>query len=333
MKRALCLAYLTVLIVAARLPAQIVVNEVIAPGSTPQGDYLRGVGVAAYGLGQYNLLTAEAESIEVDTTIRWNEYVWSVLKNQNRENAEDHARKVSRHQENYKKIRDRIRNSPMERDVMSGDALNDLMEQLVTPKNYESYYKSLSPPLPVDLVRRIPFKLDERGARISMYRLSSKGKDKWPIGLMDPGMTRERRAYERAFDHALDRQIDGVLIPADVKAVQQKVEELAKRLDQVIKPSDDPIYVDSYNRVRELRSIAHSLAIHKVEVIVGDLERYAGTTVNDLRKFMQSHNLRFATAETKEERSLYPELFTILTHQREVLGVSPGEAAPDGPAR
>ena len=39
----------------------------IGAGSTPQGDYLRGVGIAAMGMGIYNEKTAIAKSINLDT--------------------------------------------------------------------------------------------------------------------------------------------------------------------------------------------------------------------------------------------------------------------------
>ena len=52
----------------------------IGAGSTPQGDILRGEGIAAMGFGQFNLATAMATSINTDTAIRWNEYVYLSIK-------------------------------------------------------------------------------------------------------------------------------------------------------------------------------------------------------------------------------------------------------------
>ncbi len=44
--------------------------QFIGAGSTPQGDYLRGAGIAAMGMGIYNEKTAIANSINLDTMIR-----------------------------------------------------------------------------------------------------------------------------------------------------------------------------------------------------------------------------------------------------------------------
>src|SRR4051794_272011 len=104
--------------------------NVVGPGSTIDGDYLRGGGGASYGLGVYNRLTAEAVSINTDTTIRWNEYVAAVVKNENHQNAMHRAFVLERRREHYNTIYQRIRENPEERDVMNGDSLNAVMEEL-----------------------------------------------------------------------------------------------------------------------------------------------------------------------------------------------------------
>jgi hypothetical protein len=326
MRRTLGLALLAIALYGASAEAQWIVGG-LGPGSTVEGDYLRGVGVAAWGLGSYNLQTAQAMSINVDTTIRWNEYFWSVLRYINRENAENHARIYARHQANYEKILERIRNTPEEHDVMTGDALNAEMEKLNDPRIYGGYFQSNALPLSADIIRTIPFSLDEKGARFSMLRLSTKGKGKWPIALRDDRFTRERKAYERAFDNALDQQISGKMGIDDIKVVEDTIEALARKLDEVIKPSDDPLYVESFVRIRELRTSVKTLKYLRVEIVIGEIEGYAGTTVNDLRVFMQKHKLRFDRAETKEERELYPRLYAALVEQREVLTGAPKERA------
>ena len=96
----------------------------IGAGSTPQGDYLRGVGIASYGMGVYNHQTAIANSINADTAMRINEYIYACLMNENRMNAEHRDAMVAKNKENYSKIRQRIDQNPEARDVRKGDALN-----------------------------------------------------------------------------------------------------------------------------------------------------------------------------------------------------------------
>ena len=80
----------------------------IGPGSTAQGDYLRGVGVASFGMGVYNHQTAIANSINAETAMRINEYVYACLVNENRVNAEHREAMAAQDKENYNKIRQRI---------------------------------------------------------------------------------------------------------------------------------------------------------------------------------------------------------------------------------
>ena len=46
-------------------------------GGTVAGDTARGLGAFAAGAGQYNLDSAQAASINTDTVMRWNNYVWA----------------------------------------------------------------------------------------------------------------------------------------------------------------------------------------------------------------------------------------------------------------
>ena len=54
---------------------------------------------------------------------------------------------------------------------------------------------------------------------------------------------------------------------------------------------------------------------------IGEIDKYSGTNVNDLKLFMLSHNLRFAAAKTPEERLLFPRLYASLVQQREKVAI------------
>jgi hypothetical protein len=286
-------------------------------GSTVEGDYLRGVGVAGYGMGVYNRLTAEADSINLDTSIRWNEYVASVLKNENQENALHRLAVIAKRTEDYNKRHRRFLENPEERDVQNGDALNSVLDQLLDPKLSESFFRLSPVPLSVDVIRAIPFKLDAEGVRFSMQRLSPKGKGKWPVALQDDRFAAERRAYERAVDNALEQQIETKMSLEAIKAVETAVDDLYRKLDQVFIPSEDKLYLDAKRRINELRESAGLLKSLKIELVIGELDKYSGTTVDDLRQFMQKYKLRFGRAESAQERELYPRLYTALVQQRE----------------
>ncbi len=170
----------------------------VGAGSTLAGDYLRGVGFAAWGEGVYNLYTAQANSINTDTYIRWNEYVQDCYKLMSKEYNERNRAIMAKTTDALKKRRDRYRNDPHELDLMTGNALYVLLEELRSPKISESSFRSVSVPLQVDLIRKIPFKLNERNEKFSMERLSVRGKGKWPVALQGEAFSVYRKAYERA---------------------------------------------------------------------------------------------------------------------------------------
>ena len=85
-----------------------------------EGDYLRGVGVAAYGMGLGNLYNAQATAINTDTWIRLNEYIAAVLKNENAENAAHRHAKLQKEHDAYNKMRERILKDPEAQDVDKG---------------------------------------------------------------------------------------------------------------------------------------------------------------------------------------------------------------------
>jgi hypothetical protein len=292
--------------------------QVIMPGSTPQGDYLRGVGIAAMGLGIYNEKTAIADSINLDTMIRWNEYVAAVVKEQRREYAARREELSARNKEMYEKIRERVRDHPETRDLMIGDALSSLLDQLTDPKIAESSYRFAQVPLSVDVIRRIPFRLGERGENFSMNRLTMRGRGKWPVAFQDKQFTSERKYFEEAVDVALDEAIDGKARMSSIKRIQSAVEDLARKLDQVIDPKTNEVaYEEAAIRIHQLRATARLFETFKVQQALGEIDKYSGTTVNDLKVFMRKYGLRFGTAESPDERTLYPELFETLKMQKE----------------
>src|SRR5262245_5916860 len=288
--------------------------QIITAGSTPEGDYLRGVGIAGWGLGLYNLNTAQAESINLDTYIRWDQYVGAVVKEQTRDYVARKLADARKLKDFYNDNRKRILESPEARDVLVGDALNDVLRQLQDPKVSESTFRAegYQVPLPIDWIRKIPFSLSEKGERFSMDRLSLKGKGKWTVALQDVRFEREKRAYGRALEKALEQAIDSKMQLEAIDALEAKADDLFLRLNEVLGPRDDPLYIEAKDRLTELKSVVGLLKRTQIERAISEIDKYPGTTVNDLKHFMQRHNLRFASAKTPEEKTLFPELYARL---------------------
>jgi hypothetical protein len=297
--------------------------QIIFPGSTPEGDYLRGVGIADWGMGLYNLNTAQANSINLDTEIRWYEYLAAVAKEQTREYVARKVAEATKLKEYYKQHRDQVLNSPEARDVMTGDALNRVLEELQNANLGESTFRSerMKVSIPVDVVRHIPFKLAEKGEQFSMDRLSLKGKGTWTVALQDPQFDLVKKAYARALDKALEQAIDGKMQISAIEEVDSRADDLFVRLNEVLGPSNDRLYIEAKERLTELKSTVLLLKTSKIERAIGEIDKYSGTTINELKEFMRSHNLRFAAAKTPEEKLRYPQLYASLREQLDKVKV------------
>jgi hypothetical protein len=103
-----------------------------------------------------------------------------------------------------------------------------------------------------------------------------------------------------------------------IARIQAAVEALARKLDQVIDPqTDDRAYREAALNLKDLRTTARLFETHGVQLALAEIDKYSGTTVNDLRVFMRKFNLTFGRAENPDERNLYPQLYESLQVQRE----------------
>lgn len=291
--------------------------QFITAGSTPAGDYLRGVGVAAWGEGLYNLNTAQANQINAQTFMMLNEYIWTSYKNEMKENAEYRAGMRARNAENYKKIQERIHDHPDAHDEMTGDALNSVLRDLVAPSISDSASQYAKVQLPVDFIRRIPFKLGEKGEKFSMGRLSLKGK--LVVAFQDPAFKPYVDDYQRKVDHALELAMDKRMNDQAIRDIEKAFDDLETKFQHtshLLDPRHQREYSEAKEQLDKMRGAARLFMTEQLQPVFQEIENYAGTTVDELRLFMRRHNLSFAPAETSQERELFPQLYEALVLQR-----------------
>lgn len=290
-------------------------------GSTVEGDYLRGLGVAAWGVGLGEKYSAEARSIDTDTWIRFNEYVSAVLERENERNAAHRHAQQERRLVHHAAIQKRLRENPEGRDVDDGDALNALLKDMNSGLIQESSHRYPEVALTVDEVRRIPFKLASVGPQsFSMRRLVLKQRGKWPLAFQDPRFDVALRSYNDALEVVLEQGIAGAAQIAAIDKLSGKVEYLEEVLRQAFagRPQDRR-NLEGSRRIQELKRTVEMLKTHKVQVALKDLDQYAGTTVNDLRAYMRDHEIQFAAATNEDERALIRGLYDKLKLHYEMV--------------
>jgi hypothetical protein len=308
---------------AMALAAPAAAQRFVGGATTPQGDYLRGVGIEAAGMGLYNLNTARAEAIHADTAIKVDTYLNTVFRA-----ARDNWTKLDRQRQeqakkNYNAILDRIQNNPQALDVFTGNALNAAMGELNNPAIQESSFRSAPVPIPREMLRRIPFKMDEKGLIFSIQRLTARGKGKWPVAFQQDNYEPERKAYDKAIDQAMGEMIDGKVALATMAAYNTAVSALSKKLQAEHGMKIGLLYTEAKTRINEMEKASRLLSTQKMQPVMAELDRYTGKTVNDLRLFMLAHNLRFATSDNADERRLYTELYASIDTVRRMVAIRP----------
>jgi hypothetical protein len=290
----------------------------IGPGSTWQGDYLRGVGIEAYGLGVYNEKTAIADQINANTFMTLNEYFAAVSKNEGRELAERRKQELKKIAELRSQIYKRIHDNPEMRDVITGDALNSVLNDLTDPKVDDSTSRNAQVPLDAGDIGKIPFKLGEKGETFSMNRLSMK--KKWVVQFQNDRYRPLCEKYQRTVQSALDLALDGEMKQDAIVAVEKAVDDLEdtlKRDSFLADPRNQRLYSEANSQLDTLRRTERLFMTKQMQPVFADIDNYSGTTVDELRLFMRRHGLSFANAHTHDEKDLYPKLYTALKLQRD----------------
>ena len=308
-------------------------GNVIFPGSTPEGDFLRGEGFFLIGAGTFNLMSAQAGAINTDSWMRLNEYLYQSRKNQERVwNEKIQARMRVRNQA-LADIRRRQEEQPNEADLIGANSLNLLVEKLSDPKIHPSTLRYSRVALPGGSLQAIPFHHPTSGALFSLRRL--KVADSWPTVLLKAEFDPERRAYLRAVDTILEQDVNGTLTQDALDDLVNRCENLMVKLERTIPQSDLKVFLSGRLFIDDLTKLANSLRTDNfLQRMLAEIERFPGTTVAELVEFMWRYNLQFFPAETPAERDLYKILYQSLSKQRDLVlsrGPAPDEELKGDP--
>jgi hypothetical protein len=290
--------------------------------TTAFGDQARGMGVFAAGLGQYNLKSATARAINTETAMRFNEYLWRSQQLRNQRYYETLARRRQRINETARTTYDRLRNNPDRADVLRGDALNVILDQLSAPGVYARSVSAGNTPLPSSLVRDIPFRYNPQAISISLAELTDRGV---PELLKAPSFEAERLAVKAAAEQ----------VRSEAEAADEIPVESLRRLQAAIRALQDKVRAtapagrdrnQAENFLRAAFGLARMLETPEIGAFLRELDRTETTTQAALLGFMQAFNLRFGVAETPSQRTAYDRLFRDLRTLRDQL--IPADAPP-----
>jgi hypothetical protein len=292
---------------------------------TPQGNMARGMGVYAAGAGVYNQETAVARSINADTTMRFNEYIYE----SSREAARQHSLMLSQDKaaniRAYDQIQARVRNNPDEHDIYMGDALNAAVEEIEDPRGYNRDYAGAKVKIGGAMIRDIPFRYAPGCITVSIRRLTQ---DAPPQALMTSDFDEDRATF-KSLGQELHKELDvgEKPNPATVKKALAVINAAETKADKILpRNTKDRNDVDRY--LKALHGLIGMLETPSIELLLAGVEKHPEATLGDLLAFMSSYNLRFGEAKTPTQRALYKVLYPMLVALRnEVAQVVAGAPA------
>ncbi len=284
-------------------------------GTTAPGNIASGLGDFAVGAGRFNLDTAQARSIDTDTLMRWNQFVYE---SQRANTANYWARRRlinARNTEALATVQNRLTTEPTAADVRSGDALNAALLQLANPRlKIEAGRIS---PVMVDskLVRDIPFQRASEGLTFSLQKLSEDAR--WPAALQAPAFAplvdklQEQVAAAREEHAQADRLSPATLegLAATVAAMHTQVDALPRNLEHRA--------ADRY--LRGLGGLVRMLRDPDITDAIARLDKVETVNVANLLGFMQLYNLRFGVATMPRQIEAYQQLFPAVDRLRDEI--------------
>jgi hypothetical protein len=284
-------------------------------GSTVQGSIAAGMGNFAAGAGSYNEQTAQARSVNAQTAMQFNDYMYAV----NKQNAATELARRQKQQKNVNETADatyrRLHDNPDPRDIHTGDALNVVLTELVNPKVYTQVIQTATTPIDSRLVKNINFQHAANMILISLEDVSARGV---PDALAtSPAFEADRQAIRTVVAKGRQEAAGTSQIsPETLRSFRAAVQAAKDKTDATFAQGTRQ-RGESDNFLKALLGLSRMLERPDVEEFLQGLNRYPTTTVGHLITFMQSFNLRFGAAKTPEQEQAYDQLYPMLVQIRD----------------
>ena len=269
----------------------------------------------AMGMGYYNQQTAVANSINTDTVMRWNQYVYESQMNANRLHHGKLALERYNNIKDVEKVRKRLRDNPEQADIYRGDALNVALDEINDPRVYAKALEGAKVKVGGETIRNIPFQSASAAITMSIHQIT---RGKPPALLMtarvrSPTARPSRRWARRSASRSRTTRIP---IPRRSRSCSPRSTPPRSRPTRSSPGTPAtgmrPIgtsrpFTASSPCSRRPRSTSSSPAPRSAPT------RRSGELLN----FMRAFNLRFGAASTPQQRmtydSLYPKLVDCAT--------------------
>jgi hypothetical protein len=269
---------------------------------TVEGHALTGSGILAAGLGQFNRDTAVANSINAETIMRLNEYLYQSQQAVQEKRLERVRARRNQRNATLAQIEEGLLYSPSSAEVISGDALNAMLRQFQNPSIPSSaiYTVGANQTLAGSDTRLIPLKFSSRGAILSVERLAAR--DSWPLALLGEEFKPFRDRYAALVEEVKNRPEDEVIPDAKIVEGIQLITQLREKANADLKGRD---FVEAERFLKGHLAMLQMARQPDIRRVLDKASRMESISVADLLSFMEAYRMEFGVARTPEERSLY----------------------------
>jgi Domain of Unknown Function (DUF1080)/Ricin-type beta-trefoil lectin domain-like len=325
-------------------------QDVVLPGSTVEGDILRGQGQFLKGMAWYELNEARARELDVKTAHELDQWNRELHEAYERELSASAARRRSVRNERQADAKrrlaereQRLRTKPTIDDVQSGDALNALLLDLSDPTISESAWRYAKVALPDSLaIPRLIFQFAvRRGDRnsqaltkslIALGRLDVE--DRWPAYLAIDELSPDRQAYEKAYTKVKAESLEGKLTLSAILDLDKAVDALDVKAKTAVPTARNfrSAAVQAVEGIKKAAGMFDASTIGFAQEMIADTHTHRAQTVGELLAFMRKYRLLFAPADKRpEDAEQYIRLYRLLRQQKELFGDKVGTPPPAEP--
>jgi hypothetical protein len=285
-------------------------------GGNPNATYMAGLGSYARNQGVYQQEQAQADSVNVDTMIKWNKALRARQAALNEDKQKETAKQRAQQGVRVEKT-----------DLKDGTTLNNLLLQILDVDPGVVRSSRAQAPISAAAIREIPFESDSEAITICIDQMT--GKAALPRLLMLPSYAEERNALQSAIKSALAEDTTGSVSIATRKRIDEAVSNFRSKFIKT-SASFDAGYNEALDYFTTMASLSRLLNNPNVKAFLAKLDDKEHT-VGELIVFMSVHNLRFGPASTDRQVEIYTRLVPILTAIRDA---SPTDrVAPSAPDR
>jgi len=282
--------------------------------ATVEGNMARGLGYYTAAAGEYNEETAEANSINTNSVMRWNQFTFQSQQEANRRARARMDQRMRRDAALGGAAAKQRRDEPTGDDVASGNMLNTALDQISDPRVHGSSMRMATAKIPGKLVRGIPFVNASEAIAISLDQLTAEGG--WPTALRGENFAEERKAYSAAVKKVLEEDENGDITPKTLDESRAVLGRLKAKLE-ANRPTDRAQFGEAEGYLKTLYGMNRMLDRPDVAKVVAELDTIKETTLGSLLGFMHTFNLRFGRATTPDQRAAYTQLYPLMAAHRD----------------